>query len=77
MNYFVITSLGKQVIPMLKDENKDDEAAILEFLRRGSATREQIADNTLINQSEAYLILMRLKRERWVKERRSKGTLLP
>ena len=40
MNYFVITSLGKQAIPMLKDENKDDEAAILEFLRRGSATQE-------------------------------------
>ena len=77
MNYFVLTSLGKQAIPMLKDENKDAETAILELLRRGSATQEQIADNTLVSQSEAYLILMRLKREGWVKERRSKGTLLP
>lgn len=77
MNYFIITALGKQSIPMLKDEGKDDEAAILEFLRRRGATREQISDNTLVSQSEAYLILMRLKSEGWVKERRSKGTLLP
>lgn len=70
MEYYVITRLGRQIIPLLKEEGRDDEADILDCLRlNGAATVEQI---TLLNESVVRLKLRILAREKWVKRRRMK-----
>jgi len=54
MEYYVLTQLGKQMVPQLTKEKRHDEASILGFLLRAEvATVEQIAQGT--RQSEAIL----------------------
>lgn len=70
MNYFVITSLGRQAIPMLRTKGEDDKAEILSFLRKRAATIEQISDVTQIEYSTVALEFKQLRREGWVREKR-------
>jgi predicted transcriptional regulator len=71
MEYYVITRLGRQIVPLLREKGRDDEADILDYLRlNGAATVEQI---TILNESEVRLKLRILAREKWVKRRRMKA----
>lgn len=70
--YFAITSPGKQVIPLLKYEEKGSEIEILECLRQEAATVDRISYKTGIDYSMVYLKFRQMKRNGWVKEKRFK-----
>lgn len=74
MEYFVITQLGRQVIPQLREKGIDDEADILDFLRANKAsTAERISDGLpLLSETEVRYKLSIMARERWVKRRRTR-----
>jgi len=76
VEYYVITQLGKQMIPQLRELNRDDEADILDYLQKSKAsTTKRISDDLPINEPEIRLILINLVGEGWVKRRRTKGPL--
>jgi len=77
MEYYTITSLGKQVILQLQETNRDDEADILDFLRvNGASTAQRIYEGLpLLNESEVRFKLGILVREKWVRRRRTKTVM--
>jgi len=46
ISYYILTPQGRYSIPRLKSQGKDDEAKILESLRSGGATPEDIVKDT-------------------------------
>ncbi len=77
MEYYVITQSGRQVIPLLRERGKDDEADVLDFLRvNGASTVQRISDDLpLPNETLVRFILSNSVREKWVKRRRTKTSM--
>jgi hypothetical protein len=71
MYFYILTSLGRQAIPPLKSEGRDDEAGILEFLRGGAATVEDIKNRTALDESTISIYLSAFVRKKWVNRRRT------
>ena len=67
MEFYVLTQLGKEVIPALQKARRDDEANILEYVgRAGGATVEQVADAMRLDEEIVYNKLRSLSANRWV-----------
>jgi len=63
--YYVLTQLGRETIPRLREIGKDSEADILEYLDKpSSATVEQLADAMHLDEGITYDKL------RWLSARR-------
>jgi len=66
MDYYVITESGKRAMKRLKKEITEEEAKILAYLdRAGSATVEQVAYATHMEEFEALERLKSLVANRW------------
>ena len=73
MEYWLVTSMGKKVIPRLEDKHRYDEATILRHLVRvGSSTVENIAYVCGTSETEARFKLKIMQGERWVAVNRTK-----
>ncbi len=78
MEYYELTSEGRKAIPVLKgrlSEEAEDAVAVLEYLKKGAATIEDLATGIPMDESGLYLTLVELTRERWVRRRRTKSLM--
>jgi len=77
MQYYMITQSGRQMINQLRESDKDDEADILDFLRKnGASTSKRISGGVVVDESKVMYMLSNMAVEGWVKRRRTKGTIL-
>lgn len=75
MEYYVLTQLGRDAIPVLQKAGKDDEANILEYLGKADgATVEQVADVMHLDEKIAYDKLRSLSANRWAWRKTTKLT---
>ena len=76
ISYYILTPQGRYLIPQLKSQGKDDEAKILESLRSGGATLEDIVKDTGLDEGTIQVAIPELMDEGWVREEKSKRKTL-
>jgi len=76
ISYYILTPQGRYSIPRLKSQGKDDEAKILESLRSGGATLEDIVKDTDLDDGTVHAAIPELIDEGWVREEKSKRKTL-
>jgi len=75
MEYWVLTRLGREAIPLLHEAGRDEEANILELLDRATGvTVEQVAYAMRLDNSTARHKLRSLSVNRWVWRKITKAT---
>ena len=76
ISYYILTPQGRYTIPQLKSEGKRDEAKILESLRRGGATLEDLVRDTDLDEATVHTAIPELMAEGWVREEKSERRTL-
>ena len=67
MEYFMLTQLGRETIPVLQKAGQNDDANILEYLDKADgATVEQVAEAMHLDDKAAYTKLRVLCSNKWV-----------
>lgn len=76
ISYYILTPQGRYSIPQLKSQDKDDDVKILESLRSGGATLEDIVKDTDLDEGTVYAAMPELIDNGWVREEKSKRKTL-
>lgn len=76
MELYVLTQVGREVIPSLKKAGREEDAKILEYLGLlEGATVQQVAETCQLDEAVAYDRLRSLSANRWVWRKSTKITL--
>jgi len=75
MEVYILTQVGREIIPSLHKANRGEEAKILEYLGLlDGATVQQVAEEFNIDESKVYDRLRSMSANRWVWRKRTKLT---
>jgi DNA-binding IclR family transcriptional regulator len=76
MEVFVLTQAGREVVPRLRREGREEDAKMLEYLGLlEGATLKQVAETFQLAEAVAYDRLRSLRANRWVWLKKTKLTL--
>ena len=76
MEVYVLTQAGREAVPRLQREGREEDAKILEYLGLlEGATVQQVAEKFQIDEAVAYDRLRSLSANRWVWRKSTKITL--
>jgi len=75
MELYILTQVGRDIIPSLQKASREEEAKILEFLGLiDGASARQVADEFKLDESKAYDILRSMSANRWIWRKKTKLT---